>query len=518
MNITSSSLKENLIAFFQDCEILFENSDLQDFQKYDVKYKFTRQKGLLQDYQPKIIWKLVQNHFEEKLKKLKSINPCVNNLIECFGLTSNIEKAGFISNEFVKKSRDWRKLELVDLFFKYKKLPEEIELSIPEYATLLIKGSQSQNIYLKITSQLIEFKTKLKEVKIHNFIIRIPTEEELDRIIYDNERNMFKISNPDDITSVGPSFLQNTQFWVFTETQQTRLKKLDTILRLYQKNELNKDIGNNEIITDFKRLMLALRLYNGNYIGIRSLFINKSFVYESDRFEPWREYPFLNSDFGHFRKVCYSLDLKSKEIQSDDVKGINDVFGDLMFYEQNPLKQIDRALNHFFEAFEQIYPVYIFTELIMAFETLLNENIKSTSKEEVNLIKEIRDANTEKKGLKILKKYMHRNSIQKSIDMLNQLLYPGEYNEDLNKFFSPSYENSCYRIRNNLLHGNLSLDSAEIRKKISDLEEYVRLALLKIIELRINDKLDCNEENYFEKLNKASKVNVRESSNLSLTV
>lgn len=477
MNIPSSSLKENLIAFFQDCEKLLENSDLQDYQRYNVKYKFTRQKGLLQDCQPEIKWILVRNHFEEELKKLESINPCVDNLIECFGLIYNIEKAGFISNEFVKNSRSWRKWELVCLFFKYKELQEEIELSIPEYVTLLIKGSQSQNIYLKITSQLIEFKTKLKEVKIHNFIIRIPTEEELDRIIYDNERNMFKISSSDDIASVGFSFLQDTQFWVFMETQQTRLEKLDTILSLYQGNELNKDIGNSEIIKDFKRLMLALRLYNGNYIGIRSLFINKSFVYESDRFEPWREYPFLNSDFGHFRKICYSLDLESKEIQSDDVKGINDIFGDLILYEHNPLEQIDRALDHFFQAFEQTYPIYIFTELIMAFETLFHKD-KTTSNDT-------------------------------SINILNQLLPPEKRGKKVKKFFYNNDNNGCYQIRHGLLHGDINLDSAEIRTKIPDLEEYVRLALLKIIELRINDKLNCNEENYFEKLNETSKVNVR---------
>lgn len=223
-------------------------------------------------------------------------------------------------------------------------------------------------------------------------------------------------------------------------------------------------------------------MYNGNYIGIRSLFVNKSFVYESDRFEPWREYPFLNSDFGHFRKYCYSLDFKSKEIQSDDVKGINNIFGDLMLYEQNPLKQIDCALDHYFEAFEQTYPVYIFTELIMAFETLFHKD-KTTSNDT-------------------------------SINILNQLLPPEKRGKEVKKFFYNNDNNGCYQVRHGLLHGDINLDSTEIRTKIPDLEEYVRLALLKVIELRINDKLDCNEENYFEKLNETSKVNVRGSSKI----
>jgi len=258
------------------------------------------------------------------------------------------------------------------------------------------------------------------------------------------------------------------------EAQKTRLRDPHILRRFYQASEFNKESNWIEIKNDFKKLILAFRLYNGNYTGIRSIFINESFVYENDYFEPWRENPFLNSEFGNFRKTSYSYNLISKEIYSDDVNGINALFEKLINYESYPLKQINGALDHFFKAFEQNYPVYVFTELIMSFETLLHKE---------------------------------KAEIHMAIKILNQLI-PHDNRKNLNKFFD-NKNDGCYAIRNKLLHGDISLDYTEIRNKIPDLEEYVRLALLKIIELRINNKLNCNEENYFEKLKETLKSNVR---------
>ena len=130
MNIPSSPLRENLITFFQDCEKLLVHYNLQDFQRYEVEYKFTRQNDvqwtLSQDCKPKITWGWVRNHFEEKVNNLESINSCVDNLIKYFGLIYDIKKAGFISEEFINNSKSFRKQELVFLFFEYKKIQEEI--------------------------------------------------------------------------------------------------------------------------------------------------------------------------------------------------------------------------------------------------------------------------------------------------------------------------------------------------------------------------------------------------------
>lgn len=509
MNLPSSPLKENLTVFFHDCEKLLANYDLHDFLRYEVEYKFKREKGLSQDCKPKIAWILARNHFEEEVKKLESIKPCVDNLIEYYGLVYNIEKAGYVSEEFVKNSRSFRKRELIVLFFEYKKLQEKFNLCIADFVTLLIKGASSESIYFKTTAQLIEFETNLEYIKIHNFTIRKPTEDEINRLINDNEPwSMCKISNSDDIASVSAnSVLQNTHFWIFMEAQKTRLRYPHVSRTFYQASEFNKENNWIEIKNDFKKLILALRLYNGNYTGIRSIFINESFVYENDYFEPWRENPFLSSEFGNFRKTSYSHDLISKEIYLDDIKGINTLFEKLVLYESNRLKQIDRALDHFFNAFEENYDVYTFTELIMSLETLLNENIRLDKDENSILVRKIREAKSEKDGIKILKKYQSKNSIHKSIKMLNELLHPGINDKNLNIFFSDDVnKNGCYQIRNNLLHGNLNLDYVEMRKKIPDLEEYVRLALLEIIELRINNKLNCNEENYFEKLREILKT------------
>jgi len=204
-------------------------------------------------------------------------------------------------------------------------------------------------------------------------------------------------------------------------------------------------------------------------------------------------------DFGKFGN---SFNLESKDIFPGDVKEINTLFRKLMLYKLNPLKQIDKALEHFFNSFEQNYSVYTFTELIMSLETMFNENIKVDQNKKLDLIRKIREAENENIGLNVLEEYNNRNSIQKSIKMLNQLLYPGKKDKSLNKFFLDYKNNGCYKIRNDLIHGNLSLNSEEIIKKIPELEEYVRLAVLKLIDLRINNKLACKEDNYFKELKK----------------
>lgn len=67
----------------------------------------------------------------------------------------------------------------MSLFFRYKELQEESGISITDFVTLLIQGVWSESIYFKVTAQLIGFRTNLKKIKVCNFTIRSPTEEEL---------------------------------------------------------------------------------------------------------------------------------------------------------------------------------------------------------------------------------------------------------------------------------------------------------------------------------------------------
>ena len=506
MNMYPSSLKENLIVFFNECEELLAIYNLQGFRRYEVEYKVIRQKGLSWDYKPKIQWILVRNHVEEEVKKLESINPCVDNIIEIN------EKTGvLVGEENIEANRNSHKWELAYLFFEYKRLQENFALSSDDFVTLLINQLRSEYGYCKVTTQLIGFKTNLEEIKIGNFTIRKPTENELNGIINDQEKwNMFKISEPSDMASV--SFQMDNQFWAFMEIKQNLRDGVHSKGLLSQKNKL--DINNNsEIITNFKKLILALRLYNGNCVGIGSLFIKKSLADEGIDFEIWREYPFLDVKFGNFLSSSHfrsrSIVLESKEINSHDIEGINTLFSNLMLYDLNPLEQIDKALEHFFYSFEHNYSVYTFTELIMSLETVLLENVKANPDEKLNLIRRIREADDEKTGLQILKEYNEKNSIPKAIKMLNQILNPGRRNKQINKFFLDYENNGCYKIRNDLIHGNIDLNFVEIKKKIPDLEEYVRLALLNIIDLKIDNKLNCNKDNYFEKLKEALESNVR---------
>jgi len=121
MNMHSSPLKENLISFFNECEEFLARSNLQSFQRYEVEYNVIKQKGLSWDYKPKIQWILVRNHVEEEVKKLESINPCVDELIKIFGLTDiTNEKTGvLVGKEKIEANRNSHKWELTYLYFEY---------------------------------------------------------------------------------------------------------------------------------------------------------------------------------------------------------------------------------------------------------------------------------------------------------------------------------------------------------------------------------------------------------------
>lgn len=510
MNIPSSPLKENLTVFFNDCEDLLARYNLQGFRGCKVKYKFRREKGLSHDLRLGIAWPKVRKLLLDEVKTLESINPCVDNLIEFFGIADDATVQYGVSTreEKIEANRNLHKWELAYLFFEYKRLQEEFILSVDDFITLLKKQLGSEYGYCKATAQLIGLKTTLEEIKIGDFTIRKPTEDELNRIINDQEIwSISKISEPFDM--VFGNFEKDNCFWAFTETRENLLNNVYCNGLLSQRRKINLAENNNDVVANFKKLILALRLHKGNCIGIRSLFVRKSLNPEGNDFEPWIEFPFLDVAFGKFERTSFlhKFDLLgSEEILSAEANEINILFKNLNLYDSNPLEQIDRALDHFFKAFEQNYPVYTFTELIMSLETILLENVKTNPDEKLNLIRRIREADNVNDGFKILKEYEERNSITKAINLLNQLLNPGKKNKRLNKFFLDYKNNGCYKIRNDLIHGNIELDFAEIRKKIPDLEEYVRSALLKIIDLRISNELNCNEENYFEKLNEILKT------------
>ncbi|MDY0278422.1 MAG: hypothetical protein RBQ97_10110, partial [Acholeplasma sp.] len=201
------------------------------------------------------------------MKKLESINPCVDSLLKFidFAGFTNDQTEILVGKEKIEKKRNWHMMDLVWLFFEYKKVQEKFNLCITDFVTFLIEGASSESIYFKTTAQLIEFKTNLDYIKIHNFTIRKPSEDEINRLINDNEPwSMCKISNSDDIASVSlNSVSQNTHFWIFMEAQKTRLRDPHILRRFYQASEFNKESNWIEIKNDFKKLILALRLYNG---------------------------------------------------------------------------------------------------------------------------------------------------------------------------------------------------------------------------------------------------------------
>jgi hypothetical protein len=79
---------------------------------------------------------------------------------------------------------------------------------------------------------------------------------------------------------------------------------------------------------------------------------------------------------------------------------------------------------------------------------------------------------------------------------------PKKQSQQFQFFFYNDQNTGCYNIRNDLLHGNPGLDHKEISKKIPDLNDYLRTALLKVLDSYVNGTLKLTDAKYFEELDK----------------
>lgn len=230
-----------------------------------------------------------------------------------------------------------------------------------------------------------------------------------------------------------------------------------------------------------KNILLVLRLSTGMPVGIRSYYIRYSCTKSGLSFQEWQERFFNYGEFGkNFQLASHKV---QTDISDEIVQKISNLLSD---YKNKSVKQIDLALEHYFDAFEANLPIYCFTELLMAFESLLNEKPVYKYK----LVSRIIDV------------VLHKNSIHHAIKLVVKILKPQKKKARMiNKFFSPDPNGKgCFKIRNDVLHGNEPLDSKLVVALLPDLKEYLRILILQIIQDQVQGHLNANDNSYYSQL------------------
>ena len=489
-------LKSYYLDFFKDCEIYISNIDLDIYKHYYPYFEFKRsgtQKSLSTRYLDNINWRRVFADNIEEIGKIESIIPCIEKTREIFELKQYINEEGIPleGTALIEVNKVQDKVDLCFMYFHYKEHAHKYNNSVTNFFDIVFEMSISSKVFSKCVTQLIGFNSQLDTLQVEDMVIRKAYDYELSEIINDNSQYRGFSSNPEQI-ALGPLYSPINDYCCFMNMQHDRIVNSPitsmniAIIASYDDTTIRDKI---------QKLILTFRLYNGDFIGCRTVFHKNLLINNTGTTDVWNEFELWNPGFSRYPN-------HSKEIIQEDVPKIDILFKQINDYYSNSVEQMDLAIDHFFKAFDQDYPVYVFTELIMSLESMFSEHKKPDEKEKEKLVLDIRDAKNGVEGLSKLNEYLNKNSRSITIKRLHNLLYPNKKNRQLYIFFNGNSKEKigCYNLRNGLIHGNIALDDKMIYTQIEPLKDYVRRALLKLISLKIEQKLQCNSDNYFEEI------------------
>ena len=516
MTIDKIKFQKALLDFFNDCEKILSSIDLSKYHRDSTDFQlYKKENGIsLIETQTKIVFwsKLLKTDFTKRIENLNSADRCVFFVRQLFGLTgfSNIATGELLIGDDLVRANDKRnKFELAQLFFSYKEKYENSSIRIEDFTQIVVEMIFSTDLNCKNIARLLGFNSTLKWIVIGEIEIRILDSTEITRII-NNSR--LKTSSPFKYTPIdqiafGPfgANIFSEKYWIVKKDVQKIEKPNNLTQILLLKNPYCSASPDAIDDQDIFRLILSLRLF-GNYSGIRTVFSKISLNSELLDYENWEEYQFkTGSEFHQLCNLEFGKNLspvKERILNEEDIKKIEQIYDLVKIYQSKKIAQIDKSLEHYFLSYEQNYPVYRFTELMLAFESLLGEFIPPDDADLKKIIQKIRVADTDENGLKELNKYLKRNSAHKAIRRLKLLLAIPKKDRYFHTFFYNPQKTGCYDLRNLLLHGNIGLDHQEIFKTIPEFNEFVRKAILKVLDSYVNGTLKLTELNYFEELDK----------------
>jgi len=463
------NLKCCYLEFFDDCESYIRTLNLTSYIRcsphFEVKKSGNRTE-LNVRYINQINWHLLVTENIEQIQEIESLILCIEKTREIFELKQFQNSDLLKRSKLIEETKKYDKLEIPYFYSEYKKLNNKYDLSVNEFLDDVFERYLSNEVFSRYLIQLFGFSSHIETFCIDDFTIRKASDDEISDII--NNTSM-QYSSPEEI-AIRPYHAWDNDYYCFIETcgenaSDLPIENMNAAITAYSNNTMVRD--------KIKNLILALRLYSGNFVGCRTFFQKNSFISNMSIADTWNEFELYPKFTGYLHHP--------KDIVLEDIPEIESLFNKISTYNSDQIEQITIALEHFFEAFNQDYPLYVFTELIMSLESILSEYNKSDPR---------------------------KNNRALTIKRLNDLLSPDKKDNKLNRFFNGNNKTKigCYNLRNDLIHGNIALDNQIIQEHIGPLKEYVRLALIKLICLKTESKLQCNSNNYFEQIDKYLKI------------
>ncbi len=512
-NIMKNKLKSNLLNFFKKADSIAISTTTVN--KLILNYS-KREKEWVSSFRSIIDWRMkrIDEEFKLKILTIPEIDNCLDSLdsiLEPRNLITRDKDKNEIKltgKELKLRNKKWNKSELFNLFLDFKE-NEHRNIKLEEYINCKSEEIFSDKIIIDFKALLIGLQTKdVNEFKIGDFDIKELIDNEKLQMMNNYQKGM-GIDDPISI-AIGHEDTMPDKYWI-NGSYEAQIEYNKKSLFYSKPSKAIEEIENRLDI-----ILKSFRTYKSIEVGIRDYYIRVSFSSNSRVINKWTKERYKFGDFGRFEKTSpnsYSKKYHQNfnyKIENTDIAGLNETHSTLMEYYKTSLEQISQALFYFSNSFEQTRGYYIFSDLMTSLESLLNNPDKINELDKEKTIKQLEKVKTEiektddiKKISKLLFKIQSYKGIPYALN-IGKKIFSSKTDEQkifYNFFLPDDNNNGCYRLRNDLFHGNYCDD---IEKRIIDvlpiLSKYIQILMMKIINLKTKGKLDCDEETYFATL------------------
>ncbi len=514
-NKMKDKLKKSLIGFLEEAESISNTTNTKNLPQKIIKVYSRGEKRWLTNYLNVIDWWQLRQDSNIKSRILSSseIESCLDILDilltprKGYRKSKKGEYKELTGKELITGNRNFNKEELYYLFLEFKELRGV--LNIEEFAENITQMLFSETLLIEFRARLIGLNSnELNEFMLEEYEIGMLDVSEMLQMM-----NNYRVhANTDDTITIAVGYddIIGYDFWLKGRYRVKTEKKKRGLLTRIPKNAIQ------EIENRIEFVLKTFRLHKSIEVGIRDYYIRDSSEEKSAKINKWTKQKYKFGDFEKWEKTSPSSYSRgffqnfNYQLVHEDLAGLNNTFLELRKYYENPIEQISQALFFFSNSFEQNRSHYTFSDLITSLESLLNN---PDSKNEVNkektleklrdIIPKIEATSDPKMISKLLFSVQSYKGMTSALSIGKKLISKDKslQKDFYNFFYSDNTNDGCYRLRNDLFHGNYGNDiDIRITRTLPSLSTNVRDLLVKIIKLRINGMLDCDEEGYFSKL------------------
>ncbi|MCD4708425.1 MAG: hypothetical protein K8S62_11900 [Candidatus Sabulitectum sp.] len=458
----------------------------------------------------------VNEEYVSKIYSAIGIDDCLDSLAELvplreFSIVKDDKKTPLLGEDRLKKNREMNKRTLLTAYLDYKEMHEIIShLTINKYISVKVEEALAEQVTVDFRAPLIGFNMNgISKIVLGEIVIEKLIDEDKKQMMNSFDRGIMR-SDPIHV-GVGFNDCSTSGYWIKgrIKTKYCGFKSTGFV------SKMSDDVK--MIEEQIESILKALRLFKSIDVGIRGIYIRRTLCDTAIDIAKWFYEIYKYGDFGSSEKIepgHFSRDYHQNfmyKVNKDDIEGLKRQYNTIQKYYTQPLEQISQAIEYFSGSFEQTRGTYIFTDLLMGLETLLNNPDKINELNKENIMKKfdsIRnkiDATDDlKKISRLIFKLQDYKGMPAALRIGAKILYSDrEEQKKFNNFFysNTDSEVSCYRLRNNLLHGNDNSDiSNKIKRILPELSIYIRKIINILIERRVSGDLDCDNTTYFDKL------------------